>query len=94
MVVGYPSKRYLSTLNIDEVEVKRTINKGSLYPKTDQSHIFHYTMQTGIGFSGGPIFVRDKYKDQFKIVGIHTHRGQSNDYNSGLKFNANLLRKL
>ena len=33
-------------------------------------------MRTGIGFSGSPVLIEGQDK-QFKIVGIHTHKGMN-----------------
>ena len=47
-------------------------------------------MQTSIGVSGSAVLL--KLADgSFKIVGIHTHRGLTRNYNSGLYFNEEIL---
>ena len=35
---------------------------------------FNYTMRTGVGFSGSPVMVQVE-GGEYKIVGVHTHRG-------------------
>jgi len=50
-------------------------------------------MQTEIGFSGSPIFAIDNQGNKV-IVGIHTHAGISNYFNSGLYFNEDIISKI
>jgi hypothetical protein len=51
-------------------------------------------MQTSVGFSGGAIFAKSTNSDTYFICGIHTHRGIKPEYNSGLYFSWEILKRM
>jgi hypothetical protein len=50
-------------------------------------------MKTAVGFSGGPILVKDA-QGRHIVVGIHTHRGLVPGFNSGIFLSGELLLTL
>lgn len=48
-------------------------------------------MKTKVGCSGSPILTKDD-KNQLYIVGIHTHKGREDDYNSGVYIGKHLIK--
>ena len=57
------------------------------------THILSYTMPTSVGVSGSPILIKDSHSN-YKIAGLHTHRGLSKEYNSGLYFDKKTLHTI
>ena len=57
------------------------------------SHIHDYTVQTAVGMSGSTVLI-EQADGSYKIVGIHTHRGLTSKYNSGLYFNGDMIDKI
>ena len=93
-VIGYPSANYLSNINPFSVYLKRKESKGSFYISENKvDFIIDYTMETGVGMSGSPVMIQ-KQEGDFKIVGIHTHRGLTSSYNSGLYFNDEIIERI
>mgnify|MGYP000221092816 CR=1 FL=1 len=58
-----------------------------------ERNVINYTMKTGIGFSGSPILAKTENFD-YKVVGIHTHKGVQKGFNSGLFFGKNIRNTL
>ena len=89
-IVGYPSKDYVSKIKLSKAIEVRYENYGVLFSMIPDQDRLNYTMRTGIGFSGSPVIVKDE-NGQEKIVGIHTHRGMDQRYNSGLLFTPKII---
>ena len=69
-------------------KIRRTVLEGKLF--SIDKNIINHTMKTSIGFSGSPIISRNN-QGRLQVIGIHTHKGFSPEYNSGLYFNKEIL---
>lgn len=69
-------------------KVRMTVLEGKVH--STSNCIINHTMKTSIGISGSPIISKNK-KGELIIVGIHTHKGFSSEYNSGLYFTKEIL---
>lgn len=87
-IVGYPSSEYYSKFNTEEVKAKRFIKAGKFHSiNPDCNYIINHTIvSTSIGCSGAPILIKDNF-GKYRVIGMHTHRGFEDDYNSGIYFN-------
>lgn len=92
-IVGYPSNDYSKEVHLSKVKPDRKIIKGNLHSIND--FVINHTMvSTEVGHSGSPILALNK--DGYEVVGIHTHKGLSKEYKSGIYFNdemRNFLRE-
>lgn len=81
-------------MRFDKAYVKRSELDGLPYfSKTqEKDNIIHYRVTTSVGMSGSPILVCDD--KTYSAIGIHTHRGQEPGYNSGIYFNAVMIRRI
>ena len=52
----------------------------------------HHTIDTAVGHSGSPIIVRTSEGKPY-VIGIHTHKGISSSFNSGLYFDSQIEEK-
>lgn len=74
--------------------MKRSQLNGLPYISKPQNNdnIIHYRIPTSVGMSGSPILVCDGHN--YYAVGIHTHRGHEPGYNSGIYFDAEIIRQI
>lgn len=93
-IIGYPSHKFRTCMRFDKAYVKRSELYGLPYlSKTqEKDNIVHYRIPTSVGMSGSPILVCDD--KTYSAIGIHTHRGQEPGYNSGIYFDAEMIRRI